>query len=96
MSVLLIFLINDCLPLSGFTRGHIGYPSIFVIVSLVKSLWRIFVHYPSAMQGDERLRVPHGSWVMFAVTISNSSWLVDGSGIFADMILSNSSGRFLD
>ena len=51
---------NDFPPLSGFLRRYIGYRPTFKIVSLVKIFGKILVHFSSAMQADDRFRLPHG------------------------------------
>ena len=83
MSMLLIFLTNDCQPLLGFLWWYIGYSSAFVIVSLKKFFWKLLDHFPFALQGNECFRLLHGPWIMFAVTMSNSIWSIDWSGISA-------------
>lgn len=83
-------IVNDYPSLLVFPRRYIGYPSTFVIVSLVKFLRKPLLH----VQGDKQFRSPvHG--IMFVVTISNSSWSVDGSGISAEITLSIFSVRML-
>lgn len=80
-------------PFSVFLRRYIRYPSTFVIVSLVKSLGKRFVLFPPVMQSDKRFRSPYEPWIMFVVTISNSSWSKDR--ISVEITLSISLGRIL-
>ena len=85
--------VKDCPPSSGERLLYAGYPSVSDMVWLRNFFGNPLVHFPFSMHGLFGFNFPQGPWIMFAVTISNSSGSFSLSGISAEISESISSRR---